>query len=238
MPLNTLIDAIEKYEFEVSPTALYTWQPTAPSTFIPEAPSKLLRSGRFAEELEIIAGWNQDEGSDLVSPKLTTNTEIANAVSFPAQLNATAQHQLVDLYPLSQFFPQVDGNRTISAEYFRASQMYRDSAFLCPAVQLAQALEAHSTANTSHYLFVNNETFFAPLFVKDNTECLGVAHGSEIPFVFDTVSAIPNVPNSVVELGTRYPLHGPPFRLRELCHQTIRKRCKIGQMLVAAGSTR
>ena len=37
------------------------------------------------------------------------------------------------------------------------------------------------------YLFDMNTTIYTPAFEKQNTTYLGVAHGSDVPFVFDTV---------------------------------------------------
>ena len=47
----------------------------------------------------------------------------------------------------------------------------------------------HSKASTSMYLYAINTTLYGPTFQRANESYYGVAHGSEIPFVFDTVAA-------------------------------------------------
>lgn len=66
--------------------------------------------------------------------------------------------------------------------------MWRDYQFVCPALLLDQAMANHSKASTSMYLYAINTTLYGPTFERANESFLGIAHGSEIPFVFDTVA--------------------------------------------------
>lgn len=67
--------------------------------------------------------------------------------------------------------------------------MWWDFQFVCPALLLDQAMASHSDASTSTYLHAINTTLYGPTFQQANESFLGVAHGSETPFVFDTIAA-------------------------------------------------
>lgn len=80
--------------------------------------------------------------------------------------------------------------------------MWRDFQFTCPAVLLDQAMANHSTASTRMYLYAMNTTLYTASFEKDNKTFLGVAHGSDIPFAFNTVSANSIATNAQTQLGS------------------------------------
>lgn len=91
----------------------------------------------------------------------------------------------LDLYPSTDFVPGLNA----SAQFFRASRMEPDFELACPSVLRAQAMANHSSDDTSAYMFVLNETVFAQLFADEGAPFLGVSHFSDIPFVFNEVSA-------------------------------------------------
>ena len=192
VPYTTLLPVVSKYELSINANALLIWQPISPSPFIPDAPSKLLRSGRFAKNIDIINGWNENDGSEFVRTSLITDAEVIQNVTSPAALDNATATELLSLYPLSSYAPEQSGNNTATAQFFRASQMYRDTVFLCPSLLLSSIMTTHSpsifhTPRISSSLFTMNATLFAPIFEIENTTFLGVAHGGDIPFVFDTV---------------------------------------------------
>jgi carboxylesterase type B len=201
LPLDRLLKTVVSYELEVNPNVLYVWQPIVPNDFIPDAPSKLLREGRFAKNIDIIAGWNANDGSEFVTPNITTDSEVITSVTYPSILDEALQQELLSLYPVSSFSAMIDGNKTISPQYFRASQMYRDNSFTCPALLLAQTMANASNQTTTNYLFEMNQTLFTSFFAKSGTPYYGIAHGSDVPFVFNELFEYPNATRDQIQLA-------------------------------------
>ena len=191
VPYDVLLPVVSKFELSVNSNALLVWQPIAPSPFIPEAPSKLLRSGRFAKGIDIMNGWNENDGSLFVETNIMTDAEVLKTVASPAALDEATTRKLLSLYPLALYHAEKSGNNTATARFFRASEMIRDLQFVCPSLLLEEAMARYSGSyKPSNYLFVMNTTLYTPKFQKENMTFLGVAHGSDIPFVFDTAAAV------------------------------------------------
>ncbi|KAK5797947.1 hypothetical protein VI817_004238 [Penicillium citrinum] len=183
--LQSLLHAALDYEFSfVGSFGFDIFIPTAPSEFIPDSPSKLLSSGRFAHDIDIITGWTEDDQSFFTPSTIKTEDDSVQylASSLPHLSEKNTQRAL-DLYPISSFSD--DPNDNISAQYFRSSQMCRDYQFSCPSILQVQMNRKYSNTNTSNYLYVLNQTMFAPLFSKQKTSYFGVSHFSDIPYVFN-----------------------------------------------------
>ena len=184
VPLEKLLSTAVEYEYTFSSFGFDVFIPTAPSTFIPDSPSELLRSGRFARNIDIIAGWNENDAS-LFTP-FTLNTTVGVAEFLSASLPSLSKENIqkaLSLYPVSSFSNMPKEN--ISAQYFRASQMMRDNQFVCPSVFTVQMNNKYSDLSTSNYLFVLNQTIFAPAYAEEDTSYYGVSHFSDIPYVFN-----------------------------------------------------
>lgn len=193
VPLDVMLPVVSKYELSINVAAveeLTTWQPIAPSRFIPDAPSKLVRAGRFAKNIDMISGWNENDGAIFIHPNITTDAQVVESVVYPAALDTSTTNTLLSLYPLSDYAPQRSGNNTATAQFFRASQMWRDTQFLCPAFLLAQANANRSRSTTTSNFFVMNTTLYTPELEQENKTYLGVIHSSDIPCVFDTAAAV------------------------------------------------
>lgn len=77
--LSTLLSSAVEYELSLVPFGGFdVFIPTSPSSFIPDSPSNLLTSGRFAHNTDIIAGWNENDGSLLVPTSLTSDLDVAD----------------------------------------------------------------------------------------------------------------------------------------------------------------
>ncbi|KAJ5584256.1 uncharacterized protein N7459_004056 [Penicillium hispanicum] len=158
--------------------------PTSPSTFIPDSPSKLLTDGRFSKNIDLITGWNENDGSLATSPYINSTATVAAFLKsqFPAFSKQNIEKALA-LYPVSSFAPLP--SEGISAQYFRASQIQRDSQFSCPSLHQLQMNQKYSDAGTTNYLFALNQTIFSTAFALYNASFYGVSHMSDIPFVFN-----------------------------------------------------
>lgn len=184
LSLDKLLPAAIEYEFSVAPFGFDAFEPTSPSAFIPDNPSSLLVSGRFAHNIDIIAGWTEDDESFFTPSTLNTTADVVAWIDsqYPAISKSTVQKAL-DLYPVTSFsdLPSED----ISAQHFRVSRILRDAQFVCPSLYLVQMNQKYSDKKTSNYLYVLNQTMFAPLFAEQRTSYLGVSHFSDIPYVFN-----------------------------------------------------
>ncbi|KAF2481466.1 carboxylesterase [Neohortaea acidophila] len=188
VPLTKLVNIAYQYEVKTEPpSGLDVFIPTAPSTFIPDSPSRLLYQGRFSKDIDIISGWNEDDGSFFVSPTIDSEAKLLEffAFSFPNLSNATTK-EVLNLYPVSQF--ESSATKNVSAQYFRASRIMRDAYYACPSVLMVQSNGKYSNASTANYLYVLNQTMFTSVFEEAGDAYLGVSHFSDIPFVFNQAS--------------------------------------------------
>ncbi|KXL45857.1 hypothetical protein M433DRAFT_154135 [Acidomyces richmondensis BFW] len=194
LPLDVLLREAVAYEREIDPLTFDVFIPTAPSSFIPASPSELLYAGRFAHNIDIIAGWNEDDGSFFTPTNLTSNAEVAAFLlaTIPAISDQTIEKALA-LYPVAAFAssPGASNSSTLSPQFFRASRMLRDMQFTCPNLLVVQAMINHSlSANTPTmtYLYDLNQTLFAAAFAAEDVQYYGVSHFSDIPYIFDLVA--------------------------------------------------
>ncbi|GAQ44557.1 hypothetical protein AtubIFM56815_004777 [Aspergillus tubingensis] len=190
LPMKTLLNTAYSYELSLnSMGGMGVFIPTAPSSFIPDAPSKLLRTGQFARNIDLISGWCENDGAFFTSTTLNSSSDIAASLqdSYPNLSNATIARAL-DLYPVSDFSPDPSAN--ISAHYFRASQMHRDFDFTCPSLLTIQTNIQYATnpANVSNYLYALNQTAFAEVFEFLGMTYYGVPHFSDIMYLFNSVT--------------------------------------------------
>jgi len=122
-------------------------------------------------------------------PLLTTPTSlIFLAIDFPGLTNSTSANILI-LYPVADFEPEVAPNDTVNAQYYRASRILRDIEFSCPGIDLAYSVMKHNK-HADARLYELNQTSFAPLYAEDNIQYLGVSHSSDIFYVFNEVAAL------------------------------------------------
>ncbi|OTA97448.1 hypothetical protein M434DRAFT_26753 [Hypoxylon sp. CO27-5] len=145
--------------------------PTYDGDFLPDRPSELLRAGKFAKGVPIIASWVSNEGAWYAPPTTSTDEE-----------------KLLELYPLEDFEGMVrpDYDGPISAQYYRAAQMNKDIWFTCPVLDFAWQYVRNSGAEPSHVrLYEHNATRFTAVFEVMGVPIWRVAHLSDIPYVLN-----------------------------------------------------
>ncbi|KAL2838966.1 Alpha/Beta hydrolase protein [Aspergillus pseudoustus] len=196
IPMRTLNSLAVEYERQVGGEdgmdGMDVFIPISPSTFIPNSPSKLLATGQFARNIDIIGGWNEDDGSFSVPTTIATEEDLAPFAKYEYPLfSAEYIKQVLTLYPSSAFpsrvasLPAVNKNN-ITAHYFRASQIKRDAEFSCASLYLAEMNDKYSTTReTRNYLFALNQTLFREMYAAVNMSYLGVSHFSDIPYAFN-----------------------------------------------------
>ncbi|KAJ6032711.1 carboxylesterase [Penicillium herquei] len=188
LPLKTLLAEAIDYEFSVnSDGGMDVFEPTAPSSFIPDSPHKLLSSGRFARNIDIISGWNENDGSFFVATDPTTirtNNDVAEVILGEApNLSSENLAKALSLYPVSDF--PSDSSQNITAQYFRASRIIRDMEFTCGNLFTTKMNQKYSNPDTSSYLFSLNQTMFEVVLELEDLTYYQVCHFSDIPYVFN-----------------------------------------------------
>lgn len=190
LPLDILLPAMIEYEFSIQTSGgLDVFIPTSPSSFIPDSPSKLLSSGHFTRNIDIIVGWDENDGSLFSDTSATSVEEVVEFIAdqYP-NLSKKNLKKAMALYPISQFSAYT--SEGISAEFFQASQIVRDSQFTCPVLYTAKMNSKWSTGSTATYLYALNQTVFTP-FLKEYDELFyGVCHFSDIPYVFNQATTV------------------------------------------------
>ena len=190
LPLTTLVEAAVKYSFAYESLAgVGTWKPTAPSPFLPAAPSKLLRTGRFLKNIDVIIGWCEDDGTQFVSPALSGDAAFASwaAAQWP-NLSSPNFKELLSLYPASDYADLP--SEGIDKSFFRAAQATRDVHFVCPSLLMADAWQSHSL-DSDVYLWALNLSTFRVGHAYYNRSFVGMDHFSDVPYVFDYVDQPP-----------------------------------------------
>ena len=194
LDMTTLLTAVMTYENQTATTtAQDIFLPVVDGSFIPEAPSQLLLSGQFHTNVSIIAGWCYNDGSIFTSTSIASDqaTQGYIAAQYPFFTPATLS-KLLALYPAASFeylSKQFSTpNLTISAQFFRSAQIYRDVNFACPAIFTTEQIAKHTTG-PKPYLYELNQTAFATIEGAAGAGFEGVFHISEIPYVFNNPGA-------------------------------------------------
>ncbi|KAG0647212.1 Secreted lipase [Hyphodiscus hymeniophilus] len=110
------------------------YTPTVDGDFIPLEPSLLVQSGQFSK-VPMMLGFNRDDGTLFVSPTVNTEEDVAAVFTglFP-NLKKSTTTRILELYPLIDF-PAIPAENA-SAQFVRASRIYRDIEFTCPSLFL------------------------------------------------------------------------------------------------------
>nr|POF19997.1 secreted lipase [Quercus suber] len=163
--------------------------PNQDNDFLPNRPSELMRAGKFAKNVSIIASWVTNDGAWFAAPSVSSDEEVL--ASFGLWLHGhstTTKFQLLELYPLADFEhmvrPTYDG--PISAQYYRAAQMNKDLWFTCPVLDFAWQYVKHGGAASEDVrLYEHNATRYTPAFEMMGVPMWRVAHLSDIPYILN-----------------------------------------------------
>ena len=206
VPLETLNNVTVTYSNKIDPLAeIGVFQPKSHTSFIPDTPGNLLRDGRFFKNIDILTGWNENDGSFFVQPPINTDAEVVASLQKESfadnRMTNESFAEALALYPLSDFSPLPKEN--ISAQYFRAARMARDSQFTCPSIFMIDSMATYSHPKTKTYLYALNSTTSAGTVAQMNESYLGVSHGADLAFVYDDTAAFPNIDPALIELGSQ-----------------------------------
>ena len=131
--------------------------------------------------ISTIASWVADDGSE-VTPT-SVNSE-ATVVAFLSRLfSNSTRDQVLSLYPVEEFEAQVTEDSPFTAQYYRASRIYRDYGVTCPSINFTSEIALQSTSQS--YLFTLNSTRLQPVWDSVNESEWHIGHTSDIPYVFN-----------------------------------------------------
>lgn len=162
--------------------------PTIDNDFIQDRPSELMRTGRYTKGIPMIASWVTNDGAWYAQPTTATDDEVLGSFGlWLHRLSKSTQKELLQLYPLGDFEhmikPEHEGR--ISPQYYRAAQLNRDIWFTCPVLDFTWQYVKNGGVEASQVrLYEFNETRYTPVFDSMGVSMWGVAHLSDIPYLF------------------------------------------------------
>ncbi|KAL4745547.1 hypothetical protein BDW72DRAFT_198529 [Aspergillus terricola var. indicus] len=162
--------------------------PTIDGDFIQDRPSQLLRAGKFTNEIPLIASWVTNDGAWYALPTTVTDDEVLGSFGlWLHRLSKPTKERLLQLYPVEDFGHMIktEHKGRISPQYYRAAQLNRDIWFTCPVLDFTwQYVKAGGVEGSRVRLYEFNETRYAPVFDSMGVSMWGVAHLSDIPYLF------------------------------------------------------
>jgi carboxylesterase type B len=162
--------------------------PTIDNDFIQDRPSQLTRAGEFAKGIPLIASWVTNDGAWYALPTTATDDEVLGSFgSWLHKLSEPTKEKLLHLYPLDDFKYMIKSEHEgqISPQYYRAAQLNRDIWFTCPVIDFTwQYVKNGGVAASQVRLYEFNETRYTPVFDYMGVSMWGVAHLSDIPYLF------------------------------------------------------
>ncbi|KAJ5972734.1 Carboxylesterase type B [Penicillium vulpinum] len=196
--------------------------PTIDNDFIQDRPSQLTRAGKFTKGIPLIGSWVTNDGAWYALPTTATDDEVLGSFGlWLHKLSEFTKEKLLQLYPLEDFEhmikPEHEGQ--ISPQYYRAAQLNRDIWFTCPVLDFTWQYVKNGGVGASQVrLYEFNETRYTPVFNSMGVSMWGVAHLSDIPYLFcnDHLGAGADNSDSQLSLGRDFSrtiiqfVHGTP----------------------------
>jgi len=155
--------AAATYQSDIAHNIGDIWLPSVDGDFLPDRPSVLLREGRYAKGVATAAGWSENDLSLFTDQTIKTADETrAFFAAYMPGVSAANVEKLLALYPVGEFRAQ----EGLSAEFYRAAQIFRDILMVCEAVWYGEQV---SRTGSDVYLYDWNQTMLAaPLKVEIN----------------------------------------------------------------------
>jgi carboxylesterase type B len=178
--------------------------PTFDNDFIRDRPSELVRAGKVAKKIPVLASWVTNDGAWYPSPTVASDDDVlASFTLWLENLSKATQQGLLDLYPVKDFEdmvrPEYDG--PISPQYYRAAQINRDLWFTCPAIDFAWQYARKGGVELSQvHMYEHNSTRFTPSFEMMGVPMWRVSHLSDIPYVLNIQQMAGGADNSPAAL--------------------------------------
>ncbi|KAJ8092749.1 hypothetical protein PM082_007078 [Marasmius tenuissimus] len=198
LPFATLMNiTIAQHDSTADQNDGDTYLPTIDGDFLPQLGSELLRKGSFPK-MPVMIGWTEDDASMFTRPTIKTPADTLDFL-YTDLLGGVTNSTLTDLlslYPLSEFSSKAQAHSgVLTAEFYRASQIFRDIFLVCPPILFGHAMARkyqleHVTPPV--YYYHQNQTvlsdYLAAEFGSGSDSGLGVVYTSELAYVFGNFS--------------------------------------------------
>ncbi|KAL4766996.1 Alpha/Beta hydrolase protein [Aspergillus nidulans var. acristatus] len=136
----------------------------------------------------IDASWVTNDGAWYALPTTVTDDEVLGSFGlWLHKLLEPMKETLLQLYPLEDFGHMIktEHKGRISPQYYRAAQLNHDIWLTCPVLDFTwQYVKAGGVEASRVRLYEFNETRYVPAFDSMGVSMWGVAHLSDIPYLF------------------------------------------------------
>ncbi|KAL2155746.1 hypothetical protein VTH82DRAFT_488 [Thermothelomyces myriococcoides] len=193
------------------------WLPVVDNGFLPAAPSTLIREGRFAN-VTTMMGWCENDLTFFTDPEIQTPDDTRDFISsYAVGLTSENVDKLLSLYPVSEF--EGAATDTLSAEFFRASRIFRDILMACEPLFYAEHI---ARAGNTVYLYDWNQTILEPILEQMTGRAgWGPIHTAEFAYIFGNLS--------------HYDLDGFPFNPTRVDYQLEARGSRSWSAFAATG---
>ena len=194
LPMETLLNCSSEF---ITETSAFNdgdiFLPTVDQDFLPSLASELLSSGKFPK-MPLIIGWEDNDATLYTHTDITTSDDTKAFIElYYPYLNSSSLSSLMGLYPSTDF--QADTAASLSSEFYRSAEMFRDIMFVCPSFLFGRAMAEKYEATVQCtpqpppvYYFDGNQSLIEDVFNAVGMPGLGVTHTSELTYVFGNIS--------------------------------------------------
>jgi hypothetical protein len=164
----------------------------------------------------MVFGWCQEDTTTYVGPGplMVTEDDMIKAINaFASGMSKDQLSTLFDLYPATDFDSDVENyearrvstDPVVTANYFRVSRILRDLLFTCSSIEFGYQMTKHTRVIDPEYdgtrLYVFNQTMLGLFWNASGMPHVGVAHASDINYIFDGVFPEGNLTSEDVKLS-------------------------------------
>ncbi|KAK8054437.1 alpha/beta-hydrolase [Apiospora phragmitis] len=203
VPMTRLTEAAITYSIQNHPpVGLFTFIPSVDDDFLPDRQSALYKARKFVKGVPMVFSWTHDDGATNAGlpTSFKTEADIKTPIQSFAALTDEDYASLFALYPASDFEVEVanyearkgrgQNGPATSVHYFRAARILRDLP--------SKALDP-SFAGVRMYDL--NQSMVTPLFRNAGMPWLGIVHGSDIDYLYNSMFPRDRMPDEDLDLA-------------------------------------
>ena len=187
LDMQTLLDAsIATYKSDIAHNIGDIWLPVVDGDFLPAPPSQLVRESRFAKDVTAMMGWCENDLTYFSDTSIKTAEDTLGFISmYAGGVSQQNIQQLLDMYSVTEF-TAAPGKDGLSAEFYRASRIFRDILMVCEPLWYGEHL---ASAGNTVYFYNWNQTILEPsLEAVANKTGFGPVHTAEFAYIFGNLS--------------------------------------------------
>ena len=128
----------------------FTYGPTVDESIVPDLPGRLLAQGRFDKTVDILTGYNIDEGLTFTNPFVSNDDELT---AYLRQALPRASDEVLETIQAELYPPVFDGSFGYKDEIKRLATIVADSGFVCNTRYLQEAFGGVGDGVSYGYVF-------------------------------------------------------------------------------------